>query len=214
MKQIFFLILFFSTAPMIYSQDNTQDKNHKKNTSADNSKMNIAELKNEMLPKSSTLEYKATAITTNFTVPLLRFNRLDATGRAIEGRMGNVAFFNSIGAGIGISGGTLKIVTDDQSRIIDREMINTLGFQLGFIFSANSSAGTNQNVFAPTIGITILNFQIGYGYELGNRGQNVHKGFYTLAYGIPVSKLIRGGFYVYRRTQDPVKNNASGFLNE
>jgi hypothetical protein len=180
---------------------------------AQNSKMNIKNLPNEPLATSSTLLYKATAITTNFTVPLLRFNQLNKAGRDQEGRTGNVAFFNSIGAGISITGGTLRIITDDEGNVIDREMINTIGVQLGFLFAANSATGSNQNVFAPTISLSILNFQMGYGIELGNRGVNERKGFFTLAYGIPVSKLIRGGFYVFRRTPEPIKGNARGFID-
>ncbi len=182
-------------------------------STATNPQKNIKDLSNTKLAGSSTLSYKATALTTNFTVPLLRYNPLSSQGRQTEGRHGNVAFFNSIGAGIGITMGTLKVVTDEDSRVIDREMINTFGIQVGFLFASNSATGTNQNIFAPTLGFSILNFQLGYGYELGSRGQNEKKGFFTLAYGIPVSKLIKGGFYVLRRTENAVNENAAGFID-
>lgn len=179
-----------------------------------NAQRNIHYLPNEKLTPSSTLEFNATALTTNFNIPLLRFNRLNAATRALEDRAGNVSFFNSIGAGVCLSWGTLRIVTDSESRIIDKEMINTIGLQLGLLFSATTSQGTSQNVFAPTVGLSLLNFQLGVGYELGKRGLNEEKAFFTLAYGIPVSKLMRGGFFVFRRSPSPVKNNASGFLNQ
>lgn len=179
-----------------------------------NAKQWVSDLPNEKLEPSKTLEYNATALTTNFNIPLLRFNRLNAATRALEDRVGNVSFFNSIGAGVCLSWGTLRIVTDAESRIIDRDMINTIGVQLGFLFSATTSQGTVQNVFAPTVGLSLLNFQLGVGYELGKRGLNEEKPFLTLAYGIPVSKLMKGGFFVFRRSPNPVKNNASGFLNQ
>ena len=179
-----------------------------------NAKRSIYDLPNEKLLPSSTLEFNATAITTNFTIPLLRFNRLNAATRALEDRIGNVSFFNSVGAGVCLSIGTLKVVTDAESRIIDREMINTIGLQLGFLFSSNTSQGTSQNVFAPTLSLSLLNLQLGVGYELGKRGLNEEKAFLTVAYGIPIAKLIRGGFFVFQRSPSPIKNNASGFLNQ
>ena len=180
---------------------------------ASNAKVKISELENKPLAKSKVLLFKATSLTTNFTVPLLRFTPLNAAGRSQFNKNGNVAFFNSIGAGISLSGGTLRLVTDENSKIIDREMINTLGVQLGFLFSANTTSGESQAIFSPTLGISVLNFQIGYGYELGNRGEHERRGFFTLAYGVPVSKLVRGGFYVLKRTPDPISENASGFLD-
>lgn len=157
-------------------------------------------------------EYKAQVISTNFTIPIIRFNSLDknSSGAATD-RKGNVSFFNSIGAGLGYYWGRLTEVTDVNGKIINTEMDNTFGLQTGFLFAANSSGGNNANVFAWTFGISILNFQIGYGYEFGTIGINEKRGFLTLAYGIPVSKLIRGGFYKVKKSTLTVEQLEKGF---
>ncbi|MDR6563558.1 MULTISPECIES: hypothetical protein [unclassified Arcicella] len=155
-------------------------------------------------------EYNAQVISTNFTIPIIRFNPIDeASTGAPTDRKGNVSFFNSIGAGVGYYWGRLTEVTDANAKVISTEMDNTFGIQTGFLFAANSSNGNNANIFAWTIGISLLNFQIGYGYEFGTVGTNEKRGFVTLAYGIPVSKLIRGGFFKVKKTiltDDQLKN--------
>lgn len=105
----------------------------------------------------------------------------------------------------------MSITTDATGKVINTEFQNTFGIQLGVLFAANSSSGNNANVFAPNLSLTVLNFQVGCGYELGTISSNEKRFFYTLAYGIPLAKLFRGGFYVVKRSL-PIDNN-SGFVN-
>lgn len=147
------------------------------------------------LKSQEAIEYKAHVISSNFTVPILRFNSIDqGVPGAPQDKKGSVAFFNSIGAGIGYYYGDLTEIKEDK-KVISTEMDNLFGVQTGFLFSANSSEGSNSNVFAWTISVSILNFQIGYGYEFGTLNSYEKRSFFTLAYGIPISKLLRGGFY-------------------
>lgn len=157
-------------------------------------------------------EYKAQVISTNFTIPIIRFNIVNKyDSSAPKDRKGNVAFFNSIGAGVGYYWGRLTEITDNNNKIINTEMDNTFGIQTGFLFAANSSGGNNANIFAWTVGISILNFQLGYGYEFGTLSSTEKRGFLTLAYGVPVSKLIRGGFYKVKRSDLTVNEMKNGF---
>jgi hypothetical protein len=80
-------------------------------------------------------------------------------------------------------------------------MDNVFGVQTGFLFAANASDANNSNIFAWTLGFSLLNFQVGYGYELGTVNANDKRGFLTVAYGIPVSKLIKGGAFVLRKNE-------------
>lgn len=155
-------------------------------------------------PPSSTREYKASVWSTNFTIPILRFNVLKKTDN--KDAKGNVALFNSIGAGFGISWGRLEETTDNTGKVINTEMNNSFGVQVGILFATNSSGGNNANVFAPTISVSVLNFNVGYGHELGTLPENTHRGFLTIAYGIPISKLVKGGFYVRKRA--PVESSS------
>jgi len=155
-------------------------------------------------------EYKAQVISTNFTIPIIRFNFLAKDPINTENKKGNVSFFNSVGAGIGYYWGRLTEVTDNSGKVISTEMNNTFGFQAGFLFASNSSSSNNTNIFALTLAMSLLNFQIGYGYELGTLGTSEKRGFLTLAYGIPISKLIKGGFYV-RKKSDALTGNKSYF---
>lgn len=163
---------------------------------------------------SATTEYKAQVISTNFTVPIIRFNLIDKhqAGAPLD-RKGNVSFFNSIGAGVGYYWGRLTEVTDAQGKVINTEMDNTFGIQLGFLFASSSSGNNNTNIFALTGGISILNFNLGYGYELGTLSQYEKRGFITLAYSIPISKLIRGGFYIMSKSSLSAEQQSKGFPN-
>lgn len=150
---------------------------------------------------STTTEYNAEVVSTNFTIPLLRVNWVDKNSSgAPADRKANVSLFNSVGAGIGYYWGRLKTTTDGAGQIINTEMDNKIGIQTGFLFAANGNASTNTNIFAWTLGVSFLNFNVGYGYEFGSIGANEKRGFLTVAYGIPISKLIRGGFYVTKKT--------------
>jgi hypothetical protein len=158
---------------------------------------------------SSTTEIKCQVVNTNFTIPLVRFNTVKSSG-VDNNQKGNVSLFNSIGAGISYNWGRMLVTTNDNGEVINTEMQNTLGIQLGVLFAVNSSTGNNANIFAPTISFSVLNFQIGCGYELGSLPEKENRFFYTLAYGIPLSKLIRGGFYVVRKFE--VTDNKNGFM--
>ncbi|NNV53964.1 hypothetical protein [Limnovirga soli] len=161
------------------------------------------------LERSTTSTYAATVINTNFVVPIIRFNTVSKDG-ADNNQKGNISFFNSIGAGISINWGRLELTTDADKKIINREMNNTFGLQLGLLFAANSSTENNTNIFAPTFSVSLLNFQVGCGYELGTISTKENRFFYTLAYGIPVSKLVKGGFFVWKKTPLPL-NTVNGF---
>ena len=165
---------------------------------------------NIILGASTTTELKCQVINTNFTIPIIRFNTVSKDG-ADNNQKGNVSLFNSIGAGISYNWGRMTITTDANGKVINTEMNNTFGIQVGVLFAANSSSGNNANIFAPTLSISILNFQLGCGYELGTISPKEKRFFYTIAYGIPISKLIKGGFYVVKRSV-PLDQN-SGFVN-
>jgi hypothetical protein len=160
-------------------------------------------------PKGKTSIYKATVLNSNFTVPLIRFNRINNDNT----QKGSVSFFNAIGAGIGISWGELSVTTDNSegAQVINSEMNNTVGIQLGCLFAANTNSENQQNIFAPTFSVSVLNFQLGYGYELGTVSENQKRGFVTIAYSIPLSKLIKGGFYILRRTPKPITETVKRF---
>ena len=162
-----------------------------------------------VLEPSKTSVFRATVINTNFIVPIIRFNTVNDKV-AVNNQKGNISLFNSVGAGVSLIMGRLELTTDKDSKIINRELDNTFGVQLGVLFAANAGSANDANIFAPTFSISALNFQVGMGYELGTVAATEDRLFYTVAYAIPFSKLIRGGFYVLRRTPTPV-NPAQGF---
>lgn len=145
-------------------------------------------------PVSSTFNYKVTMLNTNFTIPIARFNLTKSDGET--SKEGDILLFNSIGAGVGISWGELEKTTDANGETINTEFTSTIGIHLGVLFSAGSNSTENKNVFAPTISLSLLDFQLGYGYEMGTLATNQKKGFFTVAYAIPLSKLVKGKFYI------------------
>ena len=139
-------------------------------------------------------EFDAAFLTTNFTVPILRFNLLNKGSQTTS--TGNVALFNSVGAGLSFNIGRLTVTRDPTTNLItEQEFFTRIGLQLGCLFAASNSSSGSSNVFAPTLSLTVVNFQIGGGYELGDVDNNHSKFFISLAYGIPLAKLVPGGFW-------------------
>lgn len=143
-----------------------------------------------------TVDYKATIWNTNFSIPLARFNftKNDDT------KLGDLLLFNSIGAGFGMSWGELSETRNEQGTLINQEFVNTFGLHLGFLFSAGTGEDI-KNVFAPTFNVSILDFQLGLGYELGTISQNQNRTFLTLSYAIPLYKLRKGGFWIWKASE-------------
>lgn len=145
------------------------------------------------------VEYKATIMNTNFTIPMVRFNI--AKGEGADDREGNVELFNSIGAGISRSKGRITEIRDGNGEIIDTKFENTWGYGFGVLFSASSTEGENRNVFAPMVFLNVLDLQLGYGLELGTRSVGQRRGFFAVAYAIPLYKLFKGNFRVLKKSE-------------
>lgn len=144
-------------------------------------------------PTSTTFKYKARILNTNFTIPFARFNFVkDNT----DSKKGEILLFNSIGAGFGVSWGEMEKTTDATGTTINTDFTNTFGVHIGFLFSSGKDGEEQKNIFSPTISVSILDFQLGAGYELGTRVENQKKGFVSLAYAIPLSKLVKGKYFV------------------
>jgi len=155
-----------------------------------------------------TVKYKATIWNTNFSIPLARFNFT----KDDEQKTGDLLLFNSIGAGFGISAGELSETRDLQGDLINQEFVNTFGAHLGFLFSAGTGEDA-KNVFAPTLNISVLDFQIGLGYELGTLSENQRPTFLTLSYAIPLYKLKKGGFWIWKSSK-PITSPLESRLGE
>lgn len=158
--------------------------------------------------QNTTTEYSARVLSTNFNVPIIRFNLVK---NPID-RTGNVAFFNSVGAGVGYYFGRITEVKDKEGRMISSEMDNTFGANFGILFASNSAGGTNENIFAPVLGFSVLNFQLGVGYELGTLPAGNERTFMTLTYAIPAFKLIKGGFWVLKKEGLDASAKQRGFM--
>ncbi|AUC77682.1 hypothetical protein [Olleya sp. Bg11-27] len=147
--------------------------------------------------KNTKTTYKATILNTNFSIPIARFNfsKNDSLNK------GNIQLFNSIGAGFGVSWGSMTDYRDENGELENSDFANTFSIHAGVLFSA----GNNNNVFAPVISIGILDFQLGLGYELGNIDVNQKRSFVTIGYAIPLYKLVKGKYWFVKK---------SGIINE
>jgi hypothetical protein len=174
-------------------------------------------LKNTVTKGTKKEKYNALVLSTNFTLPIVRFN--SANKNVTGGNpKGNVAFFNSLGAGISFNLAKLKITKDalegdDDESEVNTEVSNIVGIQLGVIFSSNSASGSSDNVFAPTLSLTLLDFQFGFGYELGTIADSNKRTFFTIAYGIPISKLTEKGTFILKKyAESTSRSKRSSFL--
>lgn len=147
--------------------------------------------------KNTKITYKATILNTNFSIPIARFNfsKNDSINK------GNIQLFNSIGAGFGVSWGSMTDYRDENGELENSDFANTFSIHGGVLFSA----GNNNNVFAPVLSIGLLDFQLGLGYELGNISENQRRGFVTIGYAIPLYKLTKGKYWFIKK---------SGIVNE
>jgi len=161
------------------------------------------------VPLTFTSKYNATVINTNFTLPLLRVNFLVNKPVNSSNSLTSTSFFNSAGAGINISTGDLDVTKDSGGNTVSVDYHNHFGFQAGFLFASSSATGTTTDqsgksttqsgtIFALVAGISILNFQVGGGYELGSLAPGQRRGFLTIAYAIPMSVLIDGGYKILK----------------
>lgn len=158
---------------------------------------NNPEIDGAQLP-STTFKYKVKLLNTNFTIPLARFNFVrDNT----NSRKGEILLFNSIGAGVGVSWGEIEKTTDATGATINTDFTNTVGVHFGVLFSSGKDGTEQKNIFAPTLALSLLDFQLGIGYELGTTLDIQKKGFVSLAYAIPLSKLVKGKFYIFRASK-------------
>ena len=144
---------------------------------------------------------KALILTSTFNLPIVRFNRLKTDGA--NGQSGNVEFFNSVGAGLSFLFGRLEQIQDNNNKTITSDFANTVGITGGFLFAANVDDGTtSENIFATTIGLTFLDFQVGLGWEHGDRSSNTEKLFVTISYGIPLTKVSKKSGVIIRNWKD------------
>jgi hypothetical protein len=169
-------------------------------------------------------KYSAWVLNTNFTIPLVRVNFLVNNPQNSTNSQASTSFFNSVGAGINISHGELDATKDNNNNITGVEFYNHIGFTFGFLFAANSNSGssttqtgstttptgstatttgsstttTNQSstIFALVAGVSILNIQVGAGYELGSLTSGQRRGFLAISYAIPASTLVDGGYKI------------------
>ena len=136
-------------------------------------------------------------LSTNFMVPLTRFNFLKNDDNSANAN-GRLMLFNSIGAGLSLNWGKMTESTEVSSKVSDpeRKFANAVGIQIGMIFSADISEDGSENTFAPTVSLSVLDFQVGVGYELGTKLDTETGWFMTLSYGIPLQKLTQKGSWV------------------
>ncbi|WP_017257881.1 hypothetical protein [Pedobacter arcticus] len=143
--------------------------------------------KSKLAFKNKTIKYKATIWNTNFSIPIARFN---FTKNDDNNKFGDIQMFNSIGAGFGKSWGTMTDFRDEKGDLENSDFANSFSIHGGFLFSA----GNEQNVFAPVLTFGVLDFQLGFGVELGTIKADQERAFITLGYAIPLYKLIKGKY--------------------
>jgi hypothetical protein len=163
----------------------------------------------DLLLKSKKVTFKATILSTNFTVPIIRFDankpQYNADGSPVENSKGTISLFNSIGAGVGIYLGRVTETRDSKGTVIDTDFNNTFGINVGVLYQA--TVGDDQrNVFALTGTFSVLNFQVGVGYDYGKVALNRERTFVTIAYSIPLYKLVDVGYRYWLRSNTPVKS--------
>ena len=138
-------------------------------------------------------------LNTNFTVPIGRYNFLENVSEE-DRASGRMNIFNSVGAGISINLGKITALRYfvDGIEHHERNLFNAIGLQLGFLFSVEDQAEQRITVFAPTVSLLLLDFQIGWGYEFGSKEIDETGHFMTISYGVPLQKLSAKGSWILK----------------
>lgn len=162
-------------------------------------------MSDNLLMKSTIATYKKVILNTNFTIPVARFDinkpQYDSSGALIGDTKGSISLFSSFGFGVGVCGGRAEVTRDSNGLVIDESFANTFGVYLGVLYQA--STGENEkNVFAPTLSLSILDIQIGIGYDYGKVPVTQERTFVTVSYGIPLFKLFKTNHRVWLDTND------------
>ena len=165
------------------------------------------------LHPAKVIEVKGWALNSNFILPavMYHFN----SNKAVDGTF---SYFNSAGAGVGLSWGRIKFSSKNDNKItdttfsedIDIEMKNVFSFNFGFLFSSQELEGETVQLFAPTLSFGLLDFQLGIGYDLGNVSGESSRWFTSVSYNIPLSKLSDKGSYVLSKFKFAGTTRASG----
>lgn len=179
MKKILLILIFSQSLIFCYGQD--------KNT------LSTIETNKKALAGTN-YSYKATILTSNFSLPVVKFNRFEDS---VDGSKGSISFFNSVGAGLTLTGGEMREIRDKNGEIASQDFTPTFGVTGGFLFSS-STGDESKNSFAPFLGVSILDFQLGLGWELGTLPDNYKRSFFTVSYNIPIYKIKRGAFYILK----------------
>ena len=143
-------------------------------------------------PEVEVTRYRVVALSTNFILPFARFNFTEVDNKQT---VGNLSLFKSVGAGFTLNYGRMSttVEKDSQNEDLDRKFYNAIGLNLGVLFSADLSTDQPTNVFAPTIGVSLMDFAVGWGYELGTHRDGETGHFITVSYDIPLQKLSSKG---------------------
>ena len=182
---------------------------------------------------NKTYIYRSQVLNTIFTLPIVRANFLTPHESQQQSRLVTASFFSSVGAGLGYTFGRIEELHDEKGKLISQTLTNIFSVKLGILFASNpngiastttitgtpptnsssgttsttsSSSSTATNIFALHAGLSILNFELGAGYELGTINPGHRRGFVTVSYGIPLSTLVKGAYLVVKRKKVPVED--------
>jgi len=163
------------------------------------------------------IKYSANVLNTNFIVPLVRINMLSNNPQNATNSNVSTSYFNSVGAGVNYSWGELDETLDKNGNTASADYYNHYGIHAGFIFAANTAAGSSTTtsastsntttqsgtIFAVVAAFTFYNFQVGTGYDFGSVPVGQKRLFFTLNYAIPVTTFVAGGYKIIKATLMP-----------
>jgi hypothetical protein len=170
----------------------------------ENARISKQKIADDYLLRNTKSTYRRTILTTNFNIPIAKFDVTkpvyDAEGNNISDSKGNISLFSFVGAGFGIAGGRSTVTRDSEGKVIDEDFSNTFGVYFGVLYQAGTGENP-RNVFAPTLNLNLLDFQLGVGYDYGSITPEQTRYFVTVSYGIPLAKLFKTNHRVWLDTQ-------------
>ena len=156
------------------------------------------------------IKEKAWVLTSNFALPAIRFNRYDDDLK--KNSSGQLELFNSVGAGLSFLYGDIFEIKEKSEEPLSTDFSNIIGLNIGLLFSKSNTEGElGDNVFALIGGVSVLDIQISYEREFGDREKGIKRGFVTIGYAIPLFKLTNKSAINLNRLFSESNDNAIFF---
>lgn len=168
----------------------------------------VQQLHSQTTVTTESFSEKRWIINSSINLPTVKFHLADSEPDGLinddSDPRGYLELFSSFGVGFSLNYGNTDFKRDVSNSMIlsdETQFSNIVGVQIGVLYSSklNETKEESVNEFSIYSGINVLDLQLGFGFELGERRPNATRWFFSLAYGISINKLTGKGSHIFKK---------------